>query len=458
MTKLKITAALVYTLPMAARSQPVMMRSTGTIIIRPAEDILSAAPVIKPGPVAAPVPSAQAVKTQVAVSSSPVKATVEKAALQRTTAVPTPPAAAVSAASKTAISTTTPSVVKPAAGKPAAAAATGKAAVIAEASDLSARLEVSTAAAPESKSAGGKPAALSKTVIPAAAPVIKAKAGIIAAAPEQGVKSVIVISSAARPDAAAAPAGLPYKPGFAVTKRHSVVERDTLWDLSQKYYGDPFQWGVIYEANRDKVSDPDLLYPGEELSIPRVSEDIRPKPVTVQPAPAAAAPEKAAPAAEEKKTDGAAPPPAEQAPLSVPARAMKEKSPDFEPMDLSEEMPEDQKEWTDNLLRIVPDDWKEEGVIIAMEGGNDSMDDGLTEKGDHVRLKVRDPAAFRPGDVLPVYLRGANAYDKHTGMKLGRELQRTGTLEVLGLSGDYVEARIRKANTSVDKGQVIGRN
>jgi len=49
---------------------------------------------------------------------------------------------------------------------------------------------------------------------------------------------------------------------------HTVVDDDTLWDLAQRYYQNPFEWRVIYEANRDTIADPNLIYPNEIIVIP----------------------------------------------------------------------------------------------------------------------------------------------------------------------------------------------
>lgn len=49
---------------------------------------------------------------------------------------------------------------------------------------------------------------------------------------------------------------------------HEVVRGNTLWDLAQQFYGDPYQWPVIHEANRDRVVDPHWIYPGQILTIP----------------------------------------------------------------------------------------------------------------------------------------------------------------------------------------------
>jgi LysM repeat protein len=78
-------------------------------------------------------------------------------------------------------------------------------------------------------------------------------------------------------------------PGFAFAQQapgsYTVVDDDTLWDLAQRYYSNPFEWRVIWEANRTVVEDPNLIYPGEVLTIPGASSG----PVTAtrpeQPAP-----------------------------------------------------------------------------------------------------------------------------------------------------------------------------
>jgi hypothetical protein len=49
---------------------------------------------------------------------------------------------------------------------------------------------------------------------------------------------------------------------------HTVVRHDTLWDLAQRYYSNPWEWRVIWDANRGVVEDPNLIYPDEVLTIP----------------------------------------------------------------------------------------------------------------------------------------------------------------------------------------------
>lgn len=62
----------------------------------------------------------------------------------------------------------------------------------------------------------------------------------------------------------------------AVTS-HTVVRGEHLWGISSMdtIYGTPFNWPLIYKANSDQIRDADLIYPGQELAIPRnVGQDM----------------------------------------------------------------------------------------------------------------------------------------------------------------------------------------
>ncbi len=52
---------------------------------------------------------------------------------------------------------------------------------------------------------------------------------------------------------------------------YTVIRGDCLWNIAKKdyIYNDPFQWPRIYEANKDKIKDPDLIYPKQEFRIIR---------------------------------------------------------------------------------------------------------------------------------------------------------------------------------------------
>ena len=56
------------------------------------------------------------------------------------------------------------------------------------------------------------------------------------------------------------------KPGY-----HTVVKGECLWYIAgyDHIYGNPLQWPLIYKANKDKIKNPDLIYPGQVFLIPR---------------------------------------------------------------------------------------------------------------------------------------------------------------------------------------------
>jgi LysM domain len=51
------------------------------------------------------------------------------------------------------------------------------------------------------------------------------------------------------------------------TKR--VATGHTLWALSKSYYGDPTHYPVIYEANREQIHNPNIIYPGQVFVVPK---------------------------------------------------------------------------------------------------------------------------------------------------------------------------------------------
>lgn len=49
---------------------------------------------------------------------------------------------------------------------------------------------------------------------------------------------------------------------------YTVKQGDTLWAIAKAHYGDPLLYRAIYEANATLVSDPDLIFPGQVLTLP----------------------------------------------------------------------------------------------------------------------------------------------------------------------------------------------
>lgn len=52
------------------------------------------------------------------------------------------------------------------------------------------------------------------------------------------------------------------------TQWYEVVAGDTLSKIAEKYYGDPSLYPQIFEANRDRLEDPNKIKVGQKLRIP----------------------------------------------------------------------------------------------------------------------------------------------------------------------------------------------
>lgn len=48
----------------------------------------------------------------------------------------------------------------------------------------------------------------------------------------------------------------------------TVKEGDSLSKIAKRELGDANKWHAIFEANRDKIKDPDLIHPGQVLTLP----------------------------------------------------------------------------------------------------------------------------------------------------------------------------------------------
>ncbi len=61
------------------------------------------------------------------------------------------------------------------------------------------------------------------------------------------------------------------EPAPTTMDSYTVVRGDSLWGISARsdIYGNPYQWPLIYKANRSKIKDADLIYPGQQFDIER---------------------------------------------------------------------------------------------------------------------------------------------------------------------------------------------
>ncbi|HMY83127.1 MAG TPA: peptidoglycan-binding protein LysM [Saprospiraceae bacterium] len=51
---------------------------------------------------------------------------------------------------------------------------------------------------------------------------------------------------------------------------YEVKSGDSLSKIAKAYYGDPMKYPVIFEANKPMLKDPNKIYPGQQLRIPKI--------------------------------------------------------------------------------------------------------------------------------------------------------------------------------------------
>ena len=56
--------------------------------------------------------------------------------------------------------------------------------------------------------------------------------------------------------------------GGADVRLVTVQPGNTLWGIARERWGDGVQYVRVFEANRERIRDPDLIYPGQVFSIP----------------------------------------------------------------------------------------------------------------------------------------------------------------------------------------------
>lgn len=199
--------------------------------------------------------------------------------------------------------------------------------------------------------------------------------------------------------------------------KHDVVPANTLWDLAEHYYRDPWLWPRIHEANKDRIKNPHWIYPGQEFVIPGLDRT-----VTVVQKTARKAPEEPQPPPEPVVPKEAPKPP-------VAPPALSEQLPDFEaPVEsLSEDLPEG---LVTHDRRLVPSDWSPDGVIDT------KVDESLGIIGDLIEYKAKGPAP-EVGARLVVYREGERKGSK------GTYVQKVATIEVISVVDAIIGTKVR---------------
>jgi LysM repeat protein len=108
-------------------------------------------------------------------------------------------------------------------------------------------------------------AAPALAVLAAAPQLLTATHALAASAPAAATAYRVPSGAAAQQAAAHLDAAL--QPASQATQTYTVVGGDTLWGIAQRFLGSGNQWPQIYHQNSSKISDPNLIYPGQVLDV-----------------------------------------------------------------------------------------------------------------------------------------------------------------------------------------------
>jgi len=56
----------------------------------------------------------------------------------------------------------------------------------------------------------------------------------------------------------------------SILGHHEVESGDTLGKIAKAYYGNAMKYTAIFEANKDILSNPDVIHPGQKLVLPNL--------------------------------------------------------------------------------------------------------------------------------------------------------------------------------------------
>jgi len=60
----------------------------------------------------------------------------------------------------------------------------------------------------------------------------------------------------------------PEEEQISETQYYEIQKGDSLWKIAQKFYADGNKYPDIFEANKEVIKDPDLIFPGQKIRIP----------------------------------------------------------------------------------------------------------------------------------------------------------------------------------------------
>ena len=225
-------------------------------------------------------------------------------------------------------------------------------------------------------------------------------------------------------------------PRACAVEEYTVVHGDTLWDLSERFYRDPWQWKKIWKANMF-VENPDLIEPGQKLSIPGPDSASEPVPETQPARGSRAEPDRAdgtkelnlTPAQEPQEVVEDSPPAAAEASVDpVPEASTRSSS-----------------------ESLVPVDWGGDGIIV---GDRDKK--AFVSMGDLVYLDFGKNLNVEPGTLFTVYRLLHKVKHPKSNRVIGLAVKSIGKIKIVGGAEDRgVSAKVLWSSEPIQPGDKV---
>ncbi len=230
---------------------------------------------------------------------------------------------------------------------------------------------------------------------------------------------------------------------------YTVVKGDTLWDISSRYFDDPFTWPTLWKRN-PQIKNPHLIYPGDTLKI---------TPDGIEVVERAPEPEKVRPEEEEY-------PEVEFSDVEIPEEKViiKERvhAPKPEDVIFEEEVFD---VGIEPVTTITSGLMAQEGLIMKKEPhmigqiikGVDRKRT-LLHSGEDVYISLLKPSKYFEGDRLTIYAVKEKVYHPTTGRFVGNFIEVLGHLEITKKKkSEALEARITTSYKEINPGaKLIG--
>jgi cell envelope opacity-associated protein A len=263
----------------------------------------------------------------------------------------------------------------------------------------------------------------------------------------EGTGQLLVAPQKEKPQAAT-PAEGPSTSANEENTEYVIKKGDTLWDISNTYFKDPFLWPFIWKAN-PSIANPDLIYAGNKLTIPSLAPLERAMQTPSEEAPQTQVVVKQAPAREAE----------ESVPMLRQVQPAKKETGGGNILVLPEEQPTPIIDKYAMLSAGFVNDMESSDVIVAsaQEKSTFGYGDAIFGYGDAVFVKFGSPGNVNVGDKFLIYKPLEKVKHPRTGKNYGQLIRGLGILQVTAKnpSSDVATARITLSFDAIEKNNML---